>query len=289
MPRATPRGEEFVREARRIATLASPNLARVREVALRGDDLVVFGEFIEGERLHGALAPRASSRSRSRSRVLVDVLTGLGALHNLRDAKQQPMKLAHGELSPATIVLGLDGIARVLHAVARCAPARSPRRRRSRTSRPRSRRASPYDARADVFGAGRASVGSRSAASGSSRQSELPPNARRVRARPAASSDGAGEGAVGEGARGRRGQGARGVAGRSVADRCGDGGGDAQGGGLKLAPASTAAAFARSAFGERVKKRTSRIDAKAQAERLAATAPARACPRRRAAARPGLA
>src|SRR3974390_1822677 len=41
----------FVAEARRISTLASPNVARVRELAVRGDDLVVFWDFIDGERL----------------------------------------------------------------------------------------------------------------------------------------------------------------------------------------------------------------------------------------------
>src|SRR5271166_1481849 len=36
---ADSRGDEFVQEARRIAALVSPNVARVREVAPRGDDL----------------------------------------------------------------------------------------------------------------------------------------------------------------------------------------------------------------------------------------------------------
>jgi len=48
---AGPGGEDLARDARRIATLASPNLARVREVVVRGPDLVVIGEFVEGEKL----------------------------------------------------------------------------------------------------------------------------------------------------------------------------------------------------------------------------------------------
>ena len=46
-----PARADLRREARRISTLANPHIARVREVAVRGDDLVVFGEFLDGEKL----------------------------------------------------------------------------------------------------------------------------------------------------------------------------------------------------------------------------------------------
>jgi serine/threonine-protein kinase len=116
------------REARRLTTLANPNLARIREIGSRGDDLVVFGDFIDGEKLaemwpaSGAAMPFGAVPLEVALRVLLDVLTGAGALHGLRDTSQQPMKLTHGELSPSTILLGTDGVARILHAVARRAP-----------------------------------------------------------------------------------------------------------------------------------------------------------------------
>ena len=59
-------------------------------------------------------------------RIVIDTLTGAGAIHALRDAKQQPMDMAHGELSTATVVLGVDGTARVLHAIARRLPGARP-------------------------------------------------------------------------------------------------------------------------------------------------------------------
>ena len=52
-------------------------------------------------------------------RVFVDALTGLSALHNMRDAsdpKRQLFKLVHGGLTPDCIIVGLDGIARVVGA-----------------------------------------------------------------------------------------------------------------------------------------------------------------------------
>ena len=129
-------GADFRREARRLSTLANQHILRVREVVVRGQDLLVFGDFIEGEKL-GSLwrfdgeAPATSgARAKPGERLpleitlrwLLDVLTGLSALHALRDARQQPMKLMHGEISPATILVGLDGVGRILHAVARRAP-----------------------------------------------------------------------------------------------------------------------------------------------------------------------
>jgi hypothetical protein len=133
----TESGADFRREARRISTLANQHLLRIREVVVRGEDVVVFGDFIEGEKL-GSLwrldgtPSAATSGARAKPderlpleitlRLLLDVLTGVSALHVLRDARQQPMKLMHGELSPATILVGLDGVGRILHAVARRAP-----------------------------------------------------------------------------------------------------------------------------------------------------------------------
>ena len=62
-------GEMFVREARRIATLASPHLPRVREVTVRQDDLIVLSELVEGEKLAGAMGSRqAAARDRAAHR-----------------------------------------------------------------------------------------------------------------------------------------------------------------------------------------------------------------------------
>ena len=234
----------------------------MREVAQRGDDLVVFGEFIEGERLTELWRPEKLPLEIA-LRVLVDVLTGLGALHNLRDAKQQPMKLAHGELSPATIVLGLDGIARVLHAVARCAPGASPEEASLAYLSPEVASGDPYDARADVFGAG---VLLWEALSGKRlfTQNDAAANARQVRAGPLPRAT--------VPAKAPWASGLLDVAAKALAASPDDRWPTAavmaaeirKSAGLKLAPASTAAAFAKSAFGERVKKRHESIDAKAQ-------------------------
>src|SRR5260370_31306101 len=51
------RSADLVREARRISMLANPHVARVREVAFRGEDLVGFGDVIECEKLAELWSP----------------------------------------------------------------------------------------------------------------------------------------------------------------------------------------------------------------------------------------
>ncbi|HEY8087173.1 MAG TPA: hypothetical protein VIF09_05000 [Polyangiaceae bacterium] len=248
-----PRGGQLVRDARRIATLATPNVARVREVTPRGEDLVVFSDFVDGERLSELWNPEKLPLEIA-LRILLDALTGLGALHNLRDGNQQPMKLAHGEVSPATLAVGIDGVARLLHAVARRAPDVVPDEGSLGYLAPEVATGEPYDARADVFGAG---VLLWEALSGRRLFPERDPvaNARRVRSGslPRATVP----------AKSPWASGLVDVAARALSPVPDDRWGTAalmaaelrKASGLKLAPVSTAAAFAKGAFGDRVKKR----------------------------------
>jgi eukaryotic-like serine/threonine-protein kinase len=103
---------DWVRDARRIAALEHPNVARVRDVLIRGDDVMVAAEYLDGVRW-AELATRPIPLELT-LRVFLDVLAGLSALHNLRDAKRQPLKLVHGELTPACVVVGDDGVARIV-------------------------------------------------------------------------------------------------------------------------------------------------------------------------------
>src|ERR1035441_1206228 len=81
-------------------------------------------------------------------------MSGVAGIHTLRDASQQPMKLAHGELSPATVAIGLDGVARVLHAIARRVPGAHPDPASIGYMAPEVHAGEGYDQRADVFGVG---------------------------------------------------------------------------------------------------------------------------------------
>ena len=237
-------GADFRREARRISTLANQHIVRVREVVVRGQDVVVFGDFIEGEKLgslwrleDGGLGGTSGARSKPGERLpleitlrlLLDVLTGVSALHALRDARQQPMKLMHGEISPATILVGLDGVGRILHAVARRAPGVQAEAASLDYLAPEIHANASRDGRADVFSIGVLLWEALAGAPLSARQEG--PAGLHVRPEPIRGAVASGRRAVGQGTSACRRQGARLRAGGSLADRGGDGRRDPQGGG----------------------------------------------------------
>jgi hypothetical protein len=252
------RSADLVREARRISALVNPHVARAREVAFRGEDLVVFGDFIEGEKLSELWSPNRLTLEIA-LRVIIDVLSGLSALHNLRDAEQRPMKLVHGEVSPATIVFGLDGAARVLEAVARRVPGVRAEAASFGYLAPEIHRGEPYDARADVFSAG---VLLWEALDGRRLFTETDPEAivARIRANPVPLASVPEKVAW---ARGLVDVAAKALA-VSPEDRWPAAAALATEirklAGLKLAPASTASAFAKSVIGDRVKARRQRLE-----------------------------
>jgi hypothetical protein len=148
-------GYVFVRRARRIATLTHPNLTGVREVTVNGDDVLVAGSFLDGEKLSELWRfDREGMPLNVGLRVLVGVLAGLGALHRLCGANQQPMRLVHGEIAPTTILFGIDGAARVLHAIARQAPRVEGEAASLAYGAPEVHVGEPFDERADVFSVG---------------------------------------------------------------------------------------------------------------------------------------
>ncbi|MGH7298081.1 MAG: protein kinase domain-containing protein, partial [Polyangiaceae bacterium] len=104
---------DWIRDARRLATLEHPNVVRVRDVVIRGEDVMVVGDFVDGVRWSELVWATPRPLVEIALRVLIDVLSGLSAIHNLRDAKREPLRLVHGELTPDCVIVGLDGVARV--------------------------------------------------------------------------------------------------------------------------------------------------------------------------------
>ncbi|HVH44773.1 MAG TPA: protein kinase [Labilithrix sp.] len=113
----------LLRDARCLSKTWHPNLARVRSADLAGEDLHVAAELVEGVTLEDLIALSRATRAAATgpvlssvilARVLLDVLAGLQALHSLRDGRNSPLGIFHGELCPANIVVGKDGVARII-------------------------------------------------------------------------------------------------------------------------------------------------------------------------------
>lgn len=146
---------DWVRDARRLAVLDHPNVARVRDVVIRSDLVLVASEFVEGVRYAKVAIGSRRAPLEVGLRVLVDALAGLSAIHNLRDAKRQPLDLFHGEMTPEAIVVGSDGVSRIVRAC-------RPRQARAKPEPPQSDYLAPEvllgdasaDSRADVYSIG---------------------------------------------------------------------------------------------------------------------------------------
>lgn len=148
----------YVRVARSVALLEHPNVVRVHDVSVTPEEVRVAHDLVDGERLSELwrtdAPPETVPPLPVALRVLVDVLTGLSALHNLRDAqKQQALKIAHGELTADNVLVGLDGVGRILMAGRIRRPGDLPAEG-FRTLAPEVLAGEPYDPRADVYSVG---------------------------------------------------------------------------------------------------------------------------------------
>ena len=117
----------LLRDARCLAKNWHPNVARVRHVDLTSKPrsiLTIASDFVEGSTLEDLVLAAQPERTSPRdpllalpllARILLDVLVGLHALHGLRDGMNAPLGAIHGELCPANVVVGKDGVARIVN------------------------------------------------------------------------------------------------------------------------------------------------------------------------------
>ncbi|MBI5535778.1 MAG: hypothetical protein HY898_23805 [Deltaproteobacteria bacterium] len=111
--------EEFVRRVRSLQRLEHKNVVRPSDIVVGKDDLLLINGFEEGEYLDtlavaaeqsGTLFPLAA-----KLRILADILDGLQAIHDLKDADGQPLGMIHGALNPSNVLVCVDGVSRLLH------------------------------------------------------------------------------------------------------------------------------------------------------------------------------
>ncbi|MDF2694406.1 MAG: hypothetical protein K0S65_2789 [Labilithrix sp.] len=111
----------LLRDAQSLATNWHPNIARIRHVDPVNGDLGIATELVDGATLGDLLAIAAGRKTPFPLdvlvRVLLDVLAGVHGIHALRDGRGLPLGIVHGELGPANVVVGKDGIARVVNAL----------------------------------------------------------------------------------------------------------------------------------------------------------------------------
>jgi serine/threonine-protein kinase len=107
----------LVDEARLASAISHPNVVKVRELGFDGGVPFIVMEYVEGASLAELRRELASAGRaldvRVAVRVVLDVLAGLGAAHDLTDDTGRPLHIVHRDVSPHNVLIGSDGRTRI--------------------------------------------------------------------------------------------------------------------------------------------------------------------------------
>jgi serine/threonine-protein kinase len=108
----------FLDEARMCARIRHPNIIPTLDVVASQGELFLVMEYVQGESL-AHLVKAATKRGqrvpwRIAASVMAGCLHGLHAAHEAKDERGLPLGLVHRDVSPQNILVGVDGMARVL-------------------------------------------------------------------------------------------------------------------------------------------------------------------------------
>jgi serine/threonine-protein kinase len=108
----------FLDEARLAARVQHPNVVPTLDVISLEDELFIVMEYVEGESLARVLrATRTAERLLPPTlvgAVMTGALYGLHAAHEAKSERGTPLEIIHRDVSPQNILVGIDGVSRVL-------------------------------------------------------------------------------------------------------------------------------------------------------------------------------
>jgi serine/threonine-protein kinase len=108
----------FLDEARLAARIRHPNVVPTLDVVALDQELFLVMEYVQGESL--ARMVRASRKHEAAAplhvltTIMAGVLHGLHAAHEARTEQGEPLAIVHRDVSPQNVLVGLDGVPRVL-------------------------------------------------------------------------------------------------------------------------------------------------------------------------------
>ncbi len=108
----------FLDEARLAARISHPNVVQTLDVVAQDGALVLVMEYVRGESLAALLRTCRQRDVRPPPEVALAIacgaLHGLHAAHEATDANGAPLGLVHRDVSPHNVLVGTDGVARML-------------------------------------------------------------------------------------------------------------------------------------------------------------------------------
>ena len=108
----------FVDEARLAARIRHPNVVPTLDVVTANGEIFLVMEYVQGESLASLLRLTRARREpiplRIAGAILVGCLHGLHAAHEATDERGAPLEIVHRDVSPQNLLVGVDGIPRIL-------------------------------------------------------------------------------------------------------------------------------------------------------------------------------
>jgi serine/threonine-protein kinase len=108
----------FLDEARLAARVHHPNVVSTLDVVAESGELFLVMEYVPGASLASILSATIARKKRIRPEfagaILVGALQGLHAAHEARSEQGLQLNIVHRDVSPQNVLVGVDGIARVL-------------------------------------------------------------------------------------------------------------------------------------------------------------------------------
>jgi serine/threonine-protein kinase len=154
----------FLDEARLAARVRHPNVVSSTDVVAEDGELFIVMEYVEGESLSGLLRLARERGARPPvpvgATIMVQALHGLHAAHEAKSESGMPLGIVHRDVSPQNILVGSDGLARVVDfGIARAAGRAQQHTRvgvvkgKAAYMAPEQIRGEPLDRRVDVYAA----------------------------------------------------------------------------------------------------------------------------------------
>ncbi|MBS2012311.1 MAG: serine/threonine protein kinase [Deltaproteobacteria bacterium] len=108
----------FLDEARLAARIRHPNVVPTLDVVATGGELFLVMDYVPGEsvaRISRVLREQQQTiPQRIISAIMAGVLHGLHAAHEAKDERGDPLGIVHRDMSPQNVLVGADGVPRVL-------------------------------------------------------------------------------------------------------------------------------------------------------------------------------
>jgi len=152
--------ESFLDEARMASRIHHNNVVATLDVLAKDDELFMVMEYVVGEPLSRLLQVRPSVPIPIACAIVRDLLRGLHAAHEARGDDGEPLDLVHRDVSPQNVLVGVDGVARVLDfGIAKAVGSRNVTEKgvvkgKAAYMAPEQIYGEPLSRRADIYGAG---------------------------------------------------------------------------------------------------------------------------------------